>query len=177
MSHWLQFRLGAPGLPGPFLYESKSAYKPLHDIGGQVPKTIIAVGSTVKRGVLTEFFSIADPDVPGTIRLIRSQKTEHIFLDCELHGRTTIERIKGGPVPLNVALHELSPREGLKDLQQMAFRIYYEALSPISSIMLLFWEDLGDLGRLVEILEDWAHISMQRPLPTPPTIVLVSNGG
>lgn len=100
-----------------------------------------------------------------------------IFLDCELHNLESLEVIKARPVE---GSHTQYPLQAFvsrgcspKRLSQLAYDFYWQVLIPFATTILLFFEDLGGLGGVVEIVANWVRLSVANPTLSPPRILVL----
>lgn len=134
-SVWLNLRLRAPGLAGPFLQEFNAAYRHLDEFDSWKPKVILVVGGDAKRKAI--FGEVPNsPNNDGT----RTLSTYHdtLLIDCEVHQSTNPPRVLGGPVPGHYSIHCLEGRNSGVTPFIVTVRLYSKILSLFSAIVLIF---------------------------------------
>lgn len=173
MATWLSFRLGAPGLPGPFLRESIAPYQQIDLPNDHHQQVVVAIGNCHKSRFLQTFLSIPSPTEVGCVTLhALPREYKGICIDCELHTNHPTSRVDGGPQPGNYALHDLNQQN--PDTGQLAYDIYHGVLSHFATVMLLFVDDLGGILGTAELLSNWLRLSMSKPGATAPMVALLS---
>lgn len=164
----LQCKAGAPGLPTPYIQENNMPYAVLGN-GKASQKCVLVIGNRYKR----QHFPKKEGSGQRNISLYQHQ--DALILDAELHLQTerTIERILGGPVPIDYNYHLIEHPPNT--LQELAFHLYCNVLNFFSDIAMIFVDDFDSLT-LVDLLATWVCCSMkQKCHKFVPTILLISN--
>ncbi|KAM7192215.1 hypothetical protein V8F33_008489 [Rhypophila sp. PSN 637] len=173
---WIDVRSGAPGLPGPYLYESLGPYEHLKKLGNRQPKIILAVGSCYKRQCLSDYLAVSYSNIKTKAITFHALAERNMFLvDCELHERHELPRIKAEPSFGFYNTHEFKGM--LSGITQIAHEIYFDLLAPFSSAVLLFVSDLGGIDAVTELLANWARRMMIRPSLVRPQVLLLFKDG
>ncbi|KAJ4196920.1 hypothetical protein NW759_016377 [Fusarium solani] len=67
----------------------------------------------------------------------------------------------------------LTPRSPPHKVMQFAFDLYWQILFPFASTVLLFLDDLGGVGPVIELLASWARRARFRAVSAPPKILVL----
>ena len=162
---WLELKSGIPG-QGCYLLEHRGANKTIDELTG-LPRTIVAVGGKSKR----QFLSGSNHEAIAFRRISPST----IVIDCELHNKRIISKMKATPPVESCRQHRvLLPHTCLPvKIRQFAWSLYWQALIPFTSIILLFVEDLGGFDAVADVLTVWARQSVTTPAQSPPRVILL----
>ncbi len=174
---WLELRSGARGLGGPFLQEHLSALQCVDRYMHCRPSLIIAIGHHQKSRFLEDILHIHSYDVSDAIRIRPLPAADAcILLDCQLHRQTRFQRVKGGPQPANLVLHEL--RNQPENAEEIAYALYHQVFSPFAALALVFVSDFGGIGNVIKLLCSWAKDSSRRlSTSVPIAVVLINDQG
>lgn len=173
---WLDVRSGAPGLPGPYLYESLSPYEHLKKLGNLRPEIILAVGSHYKRQCLSDYLTVSYSNIKTKAITFHALAERNMFLvDGELHERHELPRIKAAPSFGFYKTHEFKGMPS--SIAYISHEIYFDLLAPFSSAVLLFVSDLGGIDAVTELLAQWARKMMIRPSLVRPQVLLLFKDG
>ncbi|KAI1181804.1 hypothetical protein F5B17DRAFT_436343 [Nemania serpens] len=174
---WLGLRSGAPGLGGPFLLEHLSAWQRVDCYKNCRPSLVIAIGYHHKSRFLEDMFSFQSYGALGTIQIQSLPAADRcILLDCQLHQQIGFQRVKAGPQPANLVLHELKNQP--ENAEKIAYALYRQVLSPFLDLALVFVSDFGGMANVIGLFCSWAKDSFRRlSTSAPTTIVLVNDEG
>ena len=127
-SLWLQFRSNAPGLPGPFLQEHRDAYQICHG----ARQMAMTIGLPARRSPSP---CKATPLVDDAQHGIWLRRLDHstVIADCDLHLDMGPGRVRAGPQPGHLKLHQLGDLFTYS-LADVAGRLYGEILFPLSCV-------------------------------------------
>ncbi|KAI1181594.1 hypothetical protein F5B17DRAFT_264505 [Nemania serpens] len=175
---WLELRSGAPGLSGPFLLENLSALQCFdYDNMNCRPSLIITIGHHHKSCFLEDVFHVYSHGTLDTIQIQSLPAADGcILLDCQLHQQNAFQRVKAGPQPANLILHELKTRP--ENAEKIAYGLYSQVFSSFADLALVFVSDFGGITNVIKFLCFWAkdgsdHLSASAPS----TVVLVNDEG
>ncbi|KAF7910009.1 uncharacterized protein EAF01_003727 [Botrytis porri] len=168
---WLTFGAGSEGL---LLQEHHRPYTILGDLSldRQRPQMITFIGEQTKSRVLTKtrFGFREQKGISGEVQLRVDYETigdpEPVFYaDCELHNpshpMTVITENYGDITPRALPF----PRDF--DSKFLAYQIYSKLLSPFSTVVCLFADDLGGLTGILDILATWLTSLPEAPTDLP----------
>ena len=146
-SLWLDLRRGsAAGMECPFLQELHGPYKFFDDHPLEVPRFIMLV-----RGerCLQELPRHGD-------QVHMSRIGASVLVDCGLHLSRRMPKVKAGPLPGNITMHQVEGAQGLT-LPHLARRLYGRFLSPLSTTIVLFEKEYGGLTAVLNEVAGWVH--------------------
>jgi hypothetical protein len=173
--NWIDMRFGEQQELSPILVEHRPAYS-VFDYQAFQPRIVLSIGGAEKR----HFYRSIDLDDRlqcGAGILLRPVQLATLILDCELHNYTHFDSIQrhrssGEKVlhPLHCTLYRHSAPH---KIAQFAFDMYWQLLFPFASTVLLFLDDLGGVGPVVEILASWARRARLTAISAPPRILVL----
>jgi hypothetical protein len=164
-SLWLQIRSNAPGLPGPFLQEYRNAYQVCYGAG----QLAITIGASAGRSPIHNATPLVDDARYGI--WLRRISYSTVIADCDLHLDINPDRVRAGPQPGHLSLHQL---KGLPTHSpvHIAGRLYAEALFPISCVVVLSVDGLGGVAESARVLAHWLNFSSLIDIQPPPRLLL-----
>ncbi|TVY13661.1 Calcium-independent phospholipase A2-gamma [Lachnellula arida] len=177
-STWLTLRAGLWNF---FLHEHHQPYSVLDNLPAvheQTPQMVTFIGRGVKSAVMEKLhFNPSTQNKANEIHLQidASSIKDHspiLLADCELHNAPYLT-----PAGSDGSLGDIVPRPLLwhnKVSQSMdpaicAHLLYAKLISPFSTVICLFEEDLGGLSAVAEILVRWLMNFSNRPSDLPPS--------
>lgn len=174
---WLELRSGAPGLGGPFLQEHLSALQCFDHYMHCRPSLIITIGYHQKSRFLGDILHMDSHNMSEAIRMQPVPAADPcILLDCQLHRQTRFQRVKGGPQPANLVVHELKNQPD--DAEEIAYALYNQVFSPFAALALVFVSDVGGMANVIKLLCSRTRHRCRRPSTgAPATVVLVNDQG
>lgn len=141
------------------------------------PSLIITIGHHHKSCFLEDVFHVYSHGTLDTIQIQSLQAADGcILLDCQLHQQNAFQRVKAGPQPANLILHELKTRP--ENAEKIAYGLYSQVFSSFADLALVFVSDFGGITNVIKLLCSWAkdgsdHLSASAPS----TVVLVNDEG
>ena len=162
-STWLQIRSNAADLPGPFLQE----YRNLYQEHRGVYRMVVEIEAHEKRD--KDVIPLGDNARYG-IRLKRLDNST-VIADCNIHISHSPERIRGGPIPGYLTLHQLYSLSKQTPIQ-IANRLYGEVIFPLSSIIILPIDGFKSLAEAANILANWMRFSPLLDIKPPPRLLI-----
>ncbi|EGU73044.1 hypothetical protein FOXB_16448 [Fusarium oxysporum f. sp. conglutinans Fo5176] len=140
------------------------------------PRVVLSIGGIEKRRFYRRInLNDAVDGNPGV--LLRPVQLATLILDCELHNHNRLDVVqqylsRGEEVmhSLQVNLYRHGPSH---KIAQYAFDMYWQLLYPFASTVLLFIDDLGGVGPVIEILALWARRARLSSIAAPPRILVL----
>lgn len=176
--NWIELRCGTQHeSSSPVIIEHRQAYK-LFDQQAFQPRLILSIGGMEKRKFYHKI-GLDERFPHGAGILFRPVQLATLILDCELHNQTRLEGTLGQyPYPgEQLVLHPLqcplTPHSPSHKFAQFALDMYWQVLFPFASTILLFLDDLGGAGPVIEILVSWARRARRKAIPAPPRVLIV----
>ncbi|KAK2609307.1 hypothetical protein QQS21_002088 [Conoideocrella luteorostrata] len=172
-TNWIELKSAGGGFP--ILLEQFGAYR-CFDHHESPPRIVVAIGGESKR----RFFASATGQLPRcrapTIRIQQWTPTT-VLVDCELHDLTSLESVKASSQEGSCTQHPLQafvPRAcSQKRLTELSHDIYWQILTPLASIIIIFLEDIGGLSSVIEVIASWMRRSAANPTPSAPRILVL----
>ncbi|KAH7000879.1 hypothetical protein EDB80DRAFT_721123 [Ilyonectria destructans] len=174
--NWIELRFDGQGEFSPVLVEHRPAYE-LFDGQAFQPRVVLSIGSAEKRHFYRSIeLDDASPHCAGI--LFRPAQLATLILDCELHNQTRVDKLErqysSGQMVLHHHLHcNLTPYSPPHKVAQFALDMYWQLLFPFASTVLLFLDDLGGVGPVIEILASWSRRTRLRTISAPPRILVL----
>lgn len=157
------------------LLEFRDAYQILDEYT-LPPRMLIAIGKDTKRKFLQHHHVKPGPSAEAGVSL-RAFTSSTVLIDCELHNTCALKVRKAGPPLGNCLQHHLSvPLNGNSSqhkISSLAQDLYWQILFPLASVVLLFLDDLGGAGQILELLAGWVRKSSAAPGPYPPRVLII----
>lgn len=172
---WIDVRFVEQQELSPILVEHRPAYS-VFDYQAFQPRIVLSIGGVEKR----HFYRSIDLDDRihyGAGIRFRPMQLATLILDCELHNHTRLDSIQrrrsGGEKVLHPLQCTLYRHSAPHKIAQFAFNMYWQLLFPFASTVLLFLDDLGGVGPVVEILASWARGARLTSISAPPRILVL----
>ncbi|KAH6869643.1 hypothetical protein B0T10DRAFT_523575 [Thelonectria olida] len=173
--NWIELRFGRQKELSPVITEHRRAYE-LFDHQAFQPRMVLSIGGVEKR----HFYRSIELDErfpKGAGILFRPVQLATLILDCELHNQTRLDKIhdqySGGEMALHPLQCSLTPQSPPHKVAQFALDMYWQLLFPFASTVLLFLDDLGGVGPVIEILASWSRRARLRAISAPPRILVI----
>ncbi|KAH7215393.1 hypothetical protein DER44DRAFT_764229 [Fusarium oxysporum] len=159
----------------PTLVEHRPAYS-VFDCQAFQPRVVLSIGGIEKRRFYRRInLNDAVDGNPGV--LLRPVQLATLILDCELHNHNRLDAVQQYHSRGEKVMHSLQAnlyRHGPSHkIAQYAFDMYWQLLYPFASTVLLFIDDLGGVGPVIEILALWARRARLSTIPAPPRILVL----
>ena len=173
-----------------FIEERHRSYNVFHQLrfpDEQDPQMIMLIGNESKTKAIHRLEPSLNNDgnhkkihlhlVPGN----RKARSPILIADCELHNALAPSKLPSSLVTAGVGQHALlwhrkAPAEGL-DANTLAHLVYSKLISPFSTVVCLFADDLGGTRVAVDILASWlvsfSSRSSDLPVSTYPRILVL----
>jgi len=155
------------------LLEHRAAYRTLDEAAG-TPRIVLAIGGRAKR----RFLHANEMDIKNSAIGLKTVAPNTIAFDCELHNTEVLSPAKAGPESECSRSHHIILRTNSRrpQIAKFSWELYWWALIPFASTVLLFKEDLGSWDTVFSILAAWAVQSIGIPVHAPPRILLLHDG-
>jgi hypothetical protein len=159
----------------PTLVEHRTAYS-VFDCQAFQPRVVLSIGGIEKRRFYRRInLNDAVDGNPGV--LLRPVQLATLILDCELHNHNRLDVVQQYLSRGEEVMHSLQAnlyRHGPSHkIAQYAFDMYWQLLYPFASTVLLFIDDLGGVGPVIEILALWARRARLSSIAAPPRILVL----
>jgi hypothetical protein len=172
---WIDVRFGEKHEASPILLEHRPAYS-VFDCQAFQPRIVLSVGGAEKRHFYRSI-GLGDKIPCEAGVLLRPVQLATLILDCELHNNARLGNIQqhrhNGEKALYPVQYPLNQHSPPHKIAQFAFDMYWQLLFPFASTVLLFVDDLGGVGPVIEILASWARRARLRRVPCPPRIMVL----
>ncbi|KAH8797845.1 hypothetical protein F5884DRAFT_148939 [Xylogone sp. PMI_703] len=169
---WLDIRTGLGEL---FIQEYHEPYESnfwLHR--DQEPQIIMFIGDKTKIISLNRLFSFSADDNHDKIHLREvpgqyGTQSPLLIADCGLHKAASLEKVLAGPVPANIHQSSIVWHHKVSFSHEpytIANIVYAQLISPFSTLICLFADDLGGIYQVARLLTTWIGIGLlPRDLP------------
>jgi len=173
--NWIDVRLGEKQELSPILVEHRPAYS-VFDCQAFQPRIVLSIGGVEKRHFYRTI-GLSDKIPVDAGILLRPLQLATLILDCELHNNSILNSAQqyrhNGEKALHPLQYPLNRDSPPHKISQFAFDMYWQLLFPFASTVLLFVDDLGGVGPVIEILASWAHRARLTTIPCPPRIMIL----
>lgn len=161
---WLQVRSGAARLSGPFLQENRGLYQ----IYPGAQQMVMVVGALADSSGRPDKVLLGDAQYGVWLNKLDDST---VLAHCTLHLGRTFERIRAGPTPGHLAVHQL---QGLSQRPPVEIinRLYGEVLFPLSSVVLVFADYVGGLNPSARAVANWLRFSPLVDIRQPPRLLV-----
>jgi hypothetical protein len=160
----IELKASAPGLPGPYLQENLAPYREIDALETNKLQVMTVIGGLQKRKTILRYFGLSRQSAAEYSVALgpRPGNSNIIFLDCELHLQpdSSMKKINGGYQPGHLRYHLL--QQPVDTAHDLAYSLYYNALSLFSDIIVLFVSDIGGLERVIDILCYWIREGIEK---------------
>ncbi len=154
---WLDIREGAAGLESPFLEETLDAYR----VFDKFPQEQAEIISFIRGGD-----QVQEPRYPNhAICMARMQS--FILIDCRLHLKKHLAKVKAGPIPGNICRHLIRGARRVS-LTKVVSNFYSQILPLLSTVICFSAKEHGGVHNILSELASWirprSRSSSHRPL-------------
>ena len=141
----------------------------------QNPQIVMFIGDESKTISMRKLFSLQRHNNDCRIHLqvpsTRAAQSGLLVADCGLHNARSLETAVAGPVPADIDQRSMPWHQAVPashDPYGIAVLIYSRLLSPFSTVICLFADDLGGTSQVAKMLVGWIETS-KMPVDLPPS--------